>query len=181
MGATLIRPLPDINKLREVWAYDPITGVITHRTIRSNRWRCRGGRAGSINKEGYIRLLYTPDNRELCAARVAYALHYGVDPYPYEIDHINRKRDDNTIDNLRLATTQENSENRDLTGVGRPRGSCKSLRVEYPDGGTITYKSIHLAAFALHKSSVYLRGVIARRGGRLYNNRVDTGIRVSYN
>jgi hypothetical protein len=177
---TKMNPLPDINKLREVFAYNPDTGVITYRNPSQPRWRCKTGVAGSVDKDGYIRLYWKPEKRGLSGGRVAYALHYGVDPYPYEIDHINRGRDDNRIENLRLVTTQENSKNRDLTGVGRPRGSCKPLRVEYPDGGTITYKSIHLAAFALHKSSVYLRGVIARRGGRVHNDYTDTGIRVSY-
>ena len=178
---TKTTPLPDIHKLREVFAYNPDTGVITHLAAQPNRGRCGNGVAGSVDKEGYIRLWWKDEQRQLTGARVAYALHHGVDPHPYEIDHINRKRDDNRIENLRLVTTQENSKNRDLTGVGRPRGSCKPLCVVYPDGGTITLKSVQLAAYILNKPPAYIRTMIAQCGGRIHNNRIDTGIRVSYN
>jgi hypothetical protein len=171
-------PLPPVEKLREVFSYNPETGVITRNKV-INRWKSKGGVVDNLDPEGYIRVWC--QGRLLTAGRVAYTLHYGIDPYPLEIDHINRIRNDNRICNLRAVTQDQNNDNRDPATVGRPRGSCKPLRVEYPDGGTITFKSIQLVAFTLNETVAYLRGAIARHGGRLYNNRVDTGIRVSYN
>jgi hypothetical protein len=43
---------------------------------------------------------------------VIWFLVYGEDPGQMQIDHINRTRDDNRTENLRLATSQQNKWNR---------------------------------------------------------------------
>ena len=48
-------------------------------------------------------------------------MHYGEIPADRTIDHINRNRLDNRIENLRLATVYEQAQNRDVKGYNRDR------------------------------------------------------------
>lgn len=67
-------------------------------------------RAGYSKQDGYrdIRAF----NRTIKEHRVVWELHNGAIPEGLFVDHINRNRSDNRIENLRLATVQENSWNR---------------------------------------------------------------------
>lgn len=93
-------------------SYNPETGEF--------RWKMNRGRAakageiaGFIHTSGYRRI-------GVCGAlvyahRLAWLMHYGSDPL-YEIDHINRNRDDNRIINLRDVTSLENNQNQSRSG-----------------------------------------------------------------
>ena len=60
------------------------------------------------NSAGYI--VFTGKDRKLYqAGRVAWFLHTGEDPGEMMVDHINRQKDDNRFENLRLFTRQQNS------------------------------------------------------------------------
>ena len=67
----------------------------------------------SINR-GYLRLaLYNNKKAKFFFIHRLIALHYIPNPNNYlEIDHINRKRDDNRIENLRWVNRSEQSQNR---------------------------------------------------------------------
>lgn len=69
--------------------------------------------AGQINNSGYQ--LLTIYNFKFLAHRVVWALHYNEWPHG-EIDHINRTKFDNRIENLRVVTRSKNNLNQ---GVGR--------------------------------------------------------------
>lgn len=62
---------------------------------------------GSKNPDGYIRL-WCKDNLRM-KHRLLYWLYYGV--LPDEIDHINKVRNDNSIQNLRSVDRKENVSN----------------------------------------------------------------------
>ena len=67
-----------------------------------------GDRFGSVNKKGYILgKLFGIVQRE---HRLIYLYHYGY--LPKEIDHINNIKHDNRIENLRSASSSQNSCNR---------------------------------------------------------------------
>lgn len=74
-----------------------------------------GDEAGSYRSNGYrqVKLNGKPYKEH----RVIWELHNGPIPEGLEIDHINRVRDDNRIENLRLATRSENSLNNGHKGV----------------------------------------------------------------
>lgn len=77
--------------------------------IRTDR---NGMEAGSVSKtDGYVYVKFR--QKRIGVHRVVYYMHHGV--MPSEIDHINRVRNDNRIENLREATTHsQNGGNQSL-------------------------------------------------------------------
>lgn len=71
-----------------------------------------GDKAGDYCK-GYRRLRLK--KRQYMVHRIIYELLVGSIPSGYQIDHINGIKDDNRIENLRLATNTENGRNRGVT------------------------------------------------------------------
>lgn len=99
--------LVPFERLREVLSYEPITGEF--------RWRASLGRrpvkAGDV--AGFLRNGYWTiglDDRDYPAHRLAWLYVYGVWPTG-QIDHMNGKRTDNRLANLRDVTGAINSQN----------------------------------------------------------------------
>lgn len=94
----------------------------------------RKNSTGSLDKDGY--LIIKVKQRQFKAHRIAWLLHYGEFP-SCELDHINRNRLDNRIENLRESTRRQQIENRDLplnkdTGVvGIYIDRTKGLKKKY--------------------------------------------------
>jgi hypothetical protein len=104
------KELPPVELLRETFNYDPETGKVTWKVTLSNA-AIAGKEAGSLNRTGYRHIKI---NKTLYKThRIVWALVYGEDPIGYDIDHINRIKDDNRLVNLRIATRSEN-----MTNVG---------------------------------------------------------------
>jgi hypothetical protein len=91
------------NRLRELFSYDPETGIFTRLVSTSNNARA-GGVAGSMSY-GYLQIRI--GKRLYQAHRLAFLYMTGIWP-PHEIDHINLDRADNRWINLRMATHTQN-------------------------------------------------------------------------
>jgi hypothetical protein len=105
---TKINPLPPVEELRRLFNYDPETGILTNAIDRNARVK-KGDKSGSLHKaSGYWRVYVK--GKWVTAHRVAWKIHYGYEP-AHEIDHINRDRSDNRIENLRDITKQDNGLN----------------------------------------------------------------------
>jgi hypothetical protein len=101
--------------------YDPETGEFVWRPrIGDKRWNAQfaGEVAGTINNQGYRRIVI--NGKIYMAARLAWLITHSEWPKNY-IDHINRKRDDNRLANLRDVTPTENQNNRSDNN-GLPEG-----------------------------------------------------------
>lgn len=70
-------------------------------------------KAGQLNPQGYIDIRIA--RQVYKAHRLIFAYFYGSFDPELEIDHINGNRSDNTIENLRLATRQQNVFNSKLS------------------------------------------------------------------
>ncbi len=93
-------------RLLELLTYDKLTGHFTWNVIRGPARA--GSRAGTLHHLGYIRI--DIDGKKYMASRLAWL--YVTGKWPSDnIDHINRKRDDNRYVNLRLATGSQNQGN----------------------------------------------------------------------
>lgn len=135
------RPLPTVETLRELLAYDPYTGVLTWRTVKKKGRYGKaptnvvGGVAGHIQKDGYIRVCL-PDRIPYLAHRMAYAVFYGEWPAE-EIDHADGVKSNNRITNLRACNRSQNLGNRlvakKIKASGLPKGvnRCDQISVKY--------------------------------------------------
>ena len=84
-------------------------------TVRGHK---KGEVAGFLSDEtGMVRRHITFKKKRLVHARVVWMYHHGDIPSDKTIDHINRDALDDRIENLRLATKRQQSENRNCLGV----------------------------------------------------------------
>lgn len=94
------KALPDRGILRELFAYDPDTGIVTRRLsgeeafTSTDRHGYRFGKVGETNYQAH---------------RVIWKMVHGADPNV--IDHANGDRSDNRLINLRDCTVADNSRN----------------------------------------------------------------------
>jgi hypothetical protein len=98
-----MKPIPTLERLREVLRYDPETGIFTWLVMMSSR--ALPNQAAGCRSNGYrqIRL----DGGIYLSHRLAWLYVYGEWP-DKEIDHVNGDKSDNRIANLRLATRTQN-------------------------------------------------------------------------
>jgi hypothetical protein len=97
----------DIARLRELFAYDPCTGLITNRITRGNA--TAGAIASTERADGYRRIRV--DGVYVKSHNLAWALHFGQWPSAI-LDHINRVKSDDRIENLRESTYSANAHNK---------------------------------------------------------------------
>jgi len=95
----------ELEQIKSVIIYDPETGYL--HSVKN------GKRRGSLHPSGYRYVSII--GRNIYEHRLAWALYYNEDPYPLEIDHINRNRSDNIIINLRKVTPAEQNRNKNKT------------------------------------------------------------------
>jgi hypothetical protein len=87
-------------------------GALYHKVSRVG---CRkGDRVGSLRGDGYWKLGVM--RKEYRVHRVIYEMHHGPIPEGMDIDHIDRNRSNNRIENLRVVTRSQNIENKNTRG-----------------------------------------------------------------
>lgn len=106
---TKSKALPPLERVRELLEYRPETGWLTCKARGKGRPRA-GERAGSRNSNGYR--YASIDGTSYREHRLIWLLCHGEDPGDLHVDHVNGKKADNRIANLRLATEPENQGNR---------------------------------------------------------------------
>ena len=103
--------LPDWELLNKLFEYKPFTGELIWKVNRSNIKK--GSIAGSKHKSGKLTYLQVGVNgKQYAIQRIIWKLYYKEDPKHLDIDHKNRNTLDNSIANLRKATTAQNNNNK---------------------------------------------------------------------
>jgi hypothetical protein len=104
-----MKVLPSQKHLNRIFKYNPSTGKLTW--VISPAYQVKAGdEAGWMTKMGYRRV--TINYQDFPIHRVIWKMVYGVDPH--HIDHINGKKGDNRIKNLRSVHHQLNTQNRPM-------------------------------------------------------------------
>jgi hypothetical protein len=98
-------------KLKELLDYNPDTGIFIWKVRKAIQIRI-GDEAGRPDKYGYTRI--NLDKRQYMAHRLVWLYVYGEWPTG-QIDHVNRIKNDNRLNNLRLATGSQNQANKNLS------------------------------------------------------------------
>ena len=151
-----MKKLPKKEILTELFEYNPSNGLVTRKCNCGPRAR-QGDIVGTYNGWSYLRIVINGQAYQL--HRIVWLMHTGDDPYPYEIDHINRIRDDNRIDNLRLVTRQENLKNKSLHKANKSgypgvykRGNRYQAR--YTSNGVEHHVGMYDSALEAHRAII---------------------------
>lgn len=151
-------------RLLEHLRYDKDTGHFYWIKKTSSASRVNvGDKAGSIDRKGYTKIIF--NGKSYCAHRLAWLFVYGEWPED-QIDHINRKKSDNRISNLRQATNQINHKNKPLqanntsghSGITRRYGGWR-VRIGV-DG-----KRVHGGDFKDLQEAIAARDLLKQRYG----------------
>lgn len=143
-------------RLLEALSHDPETGIFIWKISRRGSHRRPGDVAGRW-MAGYISILI--DKRAYRAHRLAWFYVHGEWP-PNGIDHKDRVRDNNTLANLRLATSTQNKQNLPIfrnnkSGV---KGVCwDSERQKWSSRIKLKDKHLHLGRFREFSAAVAVR------------------------
>ena len=156
------KPLPPLAELREAFDYDPETGIFLRKAGVRQKKNLIGKPAGYKKDNGYIAI--TVRSELYFAHRLAWYICTETDPRDLVIDHINKNRSDNAFNNLRLATVQQNSQNRTGLGCSKVPSTGKYAAYIYHNR-----KKLHLGMFltaeeakaAYDAKAVELRGEFA--------------------
>jgi len=134
------------DRLREVLDYDPLTGIFRWRIRPANRMRI-GQIAGGGHVKGYRRIRV--DGLLYLAHRLAWLFVHGDFPI-LDIDHIDRNRDNNAIENLRVATTSlncANSRHRRNNTSGFKGVEWRKAKQKWHAGIMVDGRRLHLGTF----------------------------------
>lgn len=101
----------DHRKLKQYLTYSPETGLFYWIAASSDKTKI-GDVAGCLRPDGYVKIKVF--GKAYLAHRLAWFFVHGVWPEE-EIDHINRVRNDNRIENLRSILKRQQQQNMKLT------------------------------------------------------------------
>lgn len=180
MSVKLGNSMPGSDELNRELRYDPLTGELYWRVPRRNR--VLGIRAGGV--KGRYRYI-TIDGVNYLEHRVIWVMVHGSIPPGKEIDHIDRDRYNNKLENLRLVTRRENVLNSGVASstCSKYTGVTKSVTPgKYTAGFSINSNRVNLGTYTTEESAydAYCQAIIEYNKLKLVNagrvrNSLDIG------
>lgn len=134
--------------LKELFDYNPETGVFTWCEDRCKGKIKAGSIAGSISFYGYVVIGVNGTNYP--AHRLAWVYMYGSIPKDLQIDHISGVKNDNRLSNLRLANSAEQGQNRNINSnntSGYPGVSWSKVRNKWLASIKLNRKVLYIGVF----------------------------------
>lgn len=111
----------DQKMLSELFYYDEASPSGLRNKFTRNSRQVKDSVVGNLDQRGYwVTSIYS---QRYMVHRLIYELHFGPIPEGLQIDHINRVRDDNRLENLRVVTPKENMANRKNSKIKVATGS----------------------------------------------------------
>ena len=150
------KPILTQARLRELFDYDPETGVFVRKLSRGGK-AMLGAAVGNYAGGGYLKVSICKRNEYL--HRLAWLFIYGSSPVGV-IDHINGKKDDNRIANLRDISRSENQHNmpsRINCWTGHPGVSWSTSANKWRARITVQYREINLGVFSTMADAIKAR------------------------
>lgn len=147
-------------RVRELFDYDPVRGVLVWRVNRRGSFARVGAVAGSTGR--YVTV--SVDCRIYPAHSLIWLWCHGV--YPDEIDHINRNKHDNRLENLRVCSRSQNTGNVGLrsTNVTGYRGVWFAKHAgRWRAAIKINGRSKHLGYFGTAQFAAIAYNIAARK------------------
>lgn len=153
--------------LKLLFKYEPDIGLIFYKKSIKGRKRSLEEPAGSVGIGGYRQIC--SQGRQLKAHRLAWFLYYGVWP-DSQIDHINKNKLDNRIENLRQGASV-NQHNRDtklassgLRGAHKSNKKLKPFKSSIELAGSTKFLGYFKTAEEAHKTYMgYKETVLASK------------------
>lgn len=113
-----LKTLPSQDLLREHFDYNPETGIFIWKKVHFSNPHLLGRAAGTLNAAGYL-MISAPRHVPLGAHRLAWIYMYGPTIGGGEIDHKDGNPANNAIENLRLATSRQQKQNKRVQSNNR--------------------------------------------------------------
>lgn len=166
-------PLPEVGFLNECFSYNKKTGALVWKKRPSHHFSNDGGcniwnsryantRTGYLMRNGYLQTRIS--GKLYLTHRIVYKMKYGVDP-AHEIDHRNRNPRDCRWDNLREATSTQNSQNQSLrkNNTGFKGVYYDRERGKFQVGIRVNKRKIHLGRYATAEEAYKVYCVAAKK------------------
>lgn len=111
-----IRKLPDLELLQDLYEYHPDGYLVARRDLCWKQYeRKKGERVGySLTTKNKPYEVIKIENSTWLVHRIIYYMVHGSIDDGMQVDHIDRDKTNNRIENLRLVTNTENQHNRNL-------------------------------------------------------------------
>jgi hypothetical protein len=149
-------------RLLELFHYEPETGFLY---AKEPRRRCRpGNRIGTPNSHGYLqaRVFFTT----YPIHRLIWVMHHGPIPSGYFIDHVDRNKTNNRIDNLRCVTNQDNQRNTKKRCVNRSGfNGVRQYKGKWRAHIKLNQRGIHLGTFSTLEDAIAARKAAEQKLG----------------
>ena len=149
---TEMKPLPPLEDLQKAFYYDPITGILINRTT--------GNIQNCLDSRGiYIVVSYKNENWQ--SHRICYYLGNKKDPGFLQVDHKDRVKTNNKLNNLRLKTNGDQQRNTKLRSCNKSgvRGVCWDKK----SGKWIAYITVKKQKMKLYYGDSYDDATEARK------------------
>ena|SRR6202035_1533039 len=145
-----MKPHPSIYRLKQVYQYDELTGHFYFKINVRSRGK-KGAKAGFLLENGYWSI--SLDGISYRAHRLAW--FYIYERWPFELDHKDGNRSNNSIKNLRVCTSTQNKGNSEGWGNKKksklPRGvfylKNENRKKKYWARIWINYKQVSLGVY----------------------------------
>jgi len=149
--------LPTAKELNHLFTYDPTSPSSLRWNNPISRQMRRGDVAGAKNSDGYYQVSISCKRYRV--HRIIYKMHHDTCIVDSVIDHVNRDRSDNKIDNLRRCTSAENQRNyglleRNTTGSA---GVRKARHGKWHASISVAGKRKHLGYYVKKSDAISAR------------------------